>query len=1094
MTVIYPPYSIQALRWQPLSAAPSARSTVGDSAALRAAQDKLREALQEKQWLLEENQHPDVPPTHLDDANGRIFSMGDFVKRADEAREMDVQQCALDENGERRLLTQEQLTHLKQSGELDVRSELFENQYHTWKVAPGFYSGSHSIASSFREGFGKALDHYVVYTGDAVVENDDNRCHLTLRNALINGFLKAGRKVREAAAQLVAGRLQHKTYGDSFVEEILQDAERSYVYYQLRDHDTRCLFDDYSLDVLDRYWEILEKEDSEFAQMYRRPSQQYRAERKVRQKIESIRRVFELRMESKRRVQLNVDQARALEDPQMALTDFERANEEWAKTMEQAWIDHLQNIADKDFQELGRLEADRLLAVKVEDEVEHEDSEELKEQIKIYESALKKKRPVLYLSNAWRKRKLDFKRKKIEASLQSTRPERIVQRLDDQGLELQSAAQKLAIEFCKDIREPLELRLRSKMSSFPPATFKVLQLDPNHWTFNGDGTINKYKTVKVDLGYTLWRFRYTWMMAVTLTKQMIGGACHFLVSGPLSLRALFSPRPYYAMERPVRDERSLTQTLVSRLQSFHAALRGMRERFDSAPDTGLIGKSIQSFFLRIYLALKGTVGTLVIVTSMFLGTALASALNLTVLTLAPLLATAITIITALFNLVIYDTAFAAARRRGSCNEDEMPSCLSPLLKICIGVPYLLIFPGILQGALAALRLAVVHPIIGTSFLSWAALRCVMRSLRDSFTWPFIRKYSRIPASNTFLAWRIHGPGLAPIEYYRLPVDMAKAGVLLILDKYRLHAHAEVRRTELNAPYDRYSELFTQLVQPFGLSITLGVPSPSAIASRIAWKSQSRQLDSSIRNIPSSVPRISEHVLDIWDAVAEGIRVSHPDFQVAQERHEMDQWEATEMVGQYFSDENIVVEVDDECSERQSLSKTELPVGEIVHRAGKLLAEWNLKMSGRDHRLNWAVSIPPSARGRFRMSEAEQQELWTFTLVATELYGQQIKEEIEEILETSEFSKEIQKTAAQAVDSFYTHSGARSGQDIPVVAAFLLQQLLGGFDMFDTLEATDERMVLSPKMPQDDEHLVFWRSISNSVDTDQPWVLMPKIDA
>jgi hypothetical protein len=38
--------------------------------------------LQEQQWLLEESQHLEVPPTHLDDYNGQVFLIGDFVKGA----------------------------------------------------------------------------------------------------------------------------------------------------------------------------------------------------------------------------------------------------------------------------------------------------------------------------------------------------------------------------------------------------------------------------------------------------------------------------------------------------------------------------------------------------------------------------------------------------------------------------------------------------------------------------------------------------------------------------------------------------------------------------------------------------------------------------------------------------------------------------------------------------------------------------------------------------------------------------------------------------------------------------------------------------
>jgi len=51
---------------------------------LRDAQNELYQALlQEQQWLLEENQHLEGPPTHLvDDYNGQVFLIGNFVKGA----------------------------------------------------------------------------------------------------------------------------------------------------------------------------------------------------------------------------------------------------------------------------------------------------------------------------------------------------------------------------------------------------------------------------------------------------------------------------------------------------------------------------------------------------------------------------------------------------------------------------------------------------------------------------------------------------------------------------------------------------------------------------------------------------------------------------------------------------------------------------------------------------------------------------------------------------------------------------------------------------------------------------------------------------
>lgn len=317
----------------------------------------------------------------------------------------------------------------------------------------------------------------------------------------------------------------------------------------------------------------------------------------------------------------------------------------------------------------------------------------------------------------------------------------------------------------------------------------------------------------------------------------------------------------------------------------------------------------------------------------------------------------------------------------------------------------------------------------------------------------------------------------------------QGGVLLVLDKYRLRAHYEVRRNELNAPYDCYSETIKQFLQPLGVSSSLQVPYPSSLASQITTEIYSRRMGSLSRHVLSFTPTIAEHSLDLWDIVAEGIRAPHPDFREAQEQHISNKWEASIVVPKPLADNDVVACVDSECSRRhRSLRKTEL--GEMVFRSGKLLAEWILKISERDRRLTWAVSVPPRARGEFRMSAEELQKLWEFTLSAVELYGQQLKIEMNEVLETSEFAEQIRDMVASATDSFYTRSGARPGRDIPVVAAFLLQQLLGGFNMLDTLESTDKSLVLSPKMSKEDEHLVFWRSVSESVGSSQSWVLTP----
>lgn len=481
--------------------------------------------------------------------------------------------------------------------------------------------------------------------------------------------------------------------------------------------------------------------------------------------------------------------------------------------------------------------------------------------------------------------------------------------------------------------------------------------------------------------------------------------------------------------------------------------------------------------------MKCMFGTAVIVSFMTIGTFLTSAFNAIILASSPVLAALVTIAVTVFNLVLYDTALNAAhnrlRKRGDSFSGvpaERYSCVSPVLKLAVGVPYCLVFHGVFPTILASLKI-VWHPVMAALQLVLSSFRYSLRTVRDAVTWPLIRKYSRIPAENTFLAWRIHGPGLAAKEYYRLPLEAAKASVLVFLDRYRLNAHATVRKEELDAPYKSYRKLFLSAVDPFGLGITMNVPSPSAIGLKME-AGGARQLDrfKQHRDLPFARTGIHEHVLDdIWDVLAKGICSSHPDYTRAQQAEVEANWNQPIM---RLSDRDLGEMIRDEVEVRYEVHKSKgtLELDEMVNRAAKVWATLTLHLRLRDQQLTTAIAIPAHAAGRFRWSIAERTELWDFTLRAVETFGTMLKEELQIVQAKSEFGEDLGPYVQQVADAFYTKSGARPGQDIPAVASYLLVQLLGGENMLESLEDIDEALVLHPKMAAEDEHLIFWKSL------------------
>jgi hypothetical protein len=88
-------------------------------------------------------------------------------------------------------------------------------------------------------------------------------------------------------------------------------------------------------------------------------------------------------------------------------------------------------------------------------------------------------------------------------------------------------------------------------------------------------------------------------------------------------------------------------------------------------------------------------------------------------------------------------------------------------------------------------------------------------------------------------------------------------------------------------------------------------------------------------------------------------------------------------------------------------------------------------------------------------------LWKFTLEAVETYGHQLKQELEEIVVLSEFSKALESTVKRITRSFYTQCGARPGKDTALVAALVCRwrRHAGDSRGRGSLEDTDEILVL-----------------------------------
>jgi hypothetical protein len=129
----------------------------------------------------------------------------------------------------------------------------------------------------------------------------------------------------------------------------------------------------------------------------------------------------------------------------------------------------------------------------------------------------------------------------------------------------------------------------------------------------------------------------------------------------------------------------------------------------------------------------------------------------------------------------------------------------------------------------------------------------------------------------------------------------------------------------------------------------------------------------------------------------------------------------------------------------------------------------------DDRISRAVALPKHARGKFRLSAAELQDLWEFTLRLTQKYSGMIDKDLSDMTVKSPFKHTLEHVAESISKSFWQESEARPGMDVATVAAHLLSTLLG-LNIDQSLEETDEKLIIEPVFSEADEHLVFWESM------------------
>jgi hypothetical protein len=365
--------------------------------------------------------------------------------------------------------------------------------------------------------------------------------------------------------------------------------------------------------------------------------------------------------------------------------------------------------------------------------------------------------------------------------------------------------------------------LRQHLSSEvkPARTFEILRViwQPKNWLKlerQGRFEAQKYIVERVATDAWFWRISLILQQSRARFCNALFYLFRSLWNGSLGLKSLFLRDPFlfrFTMDPwsgdIIPDTSHRTHTLRSRLRAIRNHVRKLRDDFEAMPDTGFLGKSISRVLnvLSAYLGV-GIPGTILVGFGQPLLTLVYGIVTMSLVVTAPLWSPLSSLVERVFSMTIYDI------HDPSGNSSSMTGCWFPF----VGCVLEFLLSGVLRAFLAALGGIVAHPSLAVMRITWEVIR---RQSRMGYDWVMrhlLLRLGRVPAQDSFLAWRVAGPGITAKYCYQIRPEVAILVLEAILEEKELNLFEKSTSDKINEPLDKYRAFFKDF-EVFGLEIS-----------------------------------------------------------------------------------------------------------------------------------------------------------------------------------------------------------------------------------------------------------------------------------
>jgi hypothetical protein len=466
-------------------------------------------------------------------------------------------------------------------------------------------------------------------------------------------------------------------------------------------------------------------------------------------------------------------------------------------------------------------------------------------------------RPILSQVDGWREDHMDAFRARLQADLRKQRTASVIAELKAAGLAKEAYLMQRAADY--DERIKASDRARLKQFKEPKRVFgiRVRRLLSSNWVITKDDrghySVDKWADWSASSDHVLWRWWYFVVLLFGLLKNICFYLLVSIVAGPLSLRALVWPTPFYP-EKKVNEVTGKIETDTSlKIWSFPALLGALwrnvgakRAEFEQRPDTGLVGKGVTRIFNVLWwVVFYGLFGTVFLAAFMPAAILISTALSLALLVTAVAWWPVVLLISFLWALLVHDWMHAKY-------GDKWFPLLSALL-LRIGLL------GVGRIAVCVLAALVVHPLVALSCAVFACLRAGLRWFWDKLMMLLVlRRRGRVPAANEFLTRRVRGPGITFQCAFQIPTDSALVALRSSLESLELAELSRRVHWIETAP-----QIWLKRAQRRAVAGLLAsyAPTPNlnnAVGGTSEMREMRRQFESALAQRRSALPGISRH--------------------------------------------------------------------------------------------------------------------------------------------------------------------------------------------------------------------------------------------